>query len=163
MKVTLKISSGATRGGRAERCRNQCGHSWWGGDILISRSLECVGSPQPFRLSICTPFLTNYCLCRYWQATDEVEECMWILLSGSVCCTSTIHIITCIIARIIHFHIYQKDNYPHHMYHCKDTHFHIFHQDDLSVCSCTCYSARRTRTGTRPKKSQVEKPIILQF
>jgi len=28
-------------------------------------------------------------------------------------------------------------------------------RDDLSVCSCTCYSARRTRTGTRPKKSQV--------
>ena len=34
LEATLKISSGATWGRRAEWCRNQRGHSWWGGDIF---------------------------------------------------------------------------------------------------------------------------------
>ena len=41
VEATLKISSGATWGRRAEWCRNQRGDSWWGGDILISSHCCC--------------------------------------------------------------------------------------------------------------------------
>ena len=134
----LKISSGATWGGRAERCRNQRGHSWWGGEILIL---------------ILFLYLWN----------------LYVVLSplGELILNS----ITCIYARKHTTQVLASNGRGGGMYvnplervsslqststsKLCNTVLNFSLQDDLSVCSCTCYSARRTRTGARPKKSQV--------
>ena len=143
LEATLKISSGATWGRRAEWCRNQRGHSWWGGDILISSHCccdifgRCVSSSAIF-INWFFPLPKKAIPDHLWHTHTHTQVLASNGRGGGMYVNP--------LERVSSLHNSQPST-------ISVLYFSL--QDDLSVCSCTCYSARRTRTGARPKKSQV--------